>query len=391
MNRLKLRYLIAPSLSLLVIAACSSAATDPVEEDGGVALDASGGQDSAVVKDSGKDSAVAQDSGKDSSFQTDSSTVDSSTRDGATEGGSDAGADSGGAPVTGTACTTVGFIYTKKCGLCGTAEAACEADMKVGTYGVCTGEVADGCTPGTTRSSACGLCGTKSEICQNNCQWASGSCSGEPAGACSPGAVKYTTAGCTMADTYRKQVCGSTCQFGAPEPPPCKPKDIGFPIGSAVGSVTSGDFQLSDVGDELPNVVTGSPYSASKACPLTLDTATDYYAYVTIKNPNATAAKVDVWLEKTGTSSSFDSLIAVYPTMPAAGARAACVGAYNDDCDYSTAGAPLTAFTTFSCLFGTSAVSIPAGGSVVLYVGASAFASLTAKNPFTVKTKVRSL
>ncbi len=395
MNRLKLRYLIVPALSAVVVAACSSAATDPVDPDGGfVPVDASGIQDSAVAKDSGKDSASAQDSGKDASFQTDSSTTDSSTRDGASEGGSDAGADSG-VPSTGTACTTVGFIYTKKCGLCGTQEAACENDMKVGAYGICNGEVVGGCMPGDTRVSDCGLCGKKSEICQNNCQWASGTCSGEPAGACAPGTTKYTTAGCTVPDTFRKQVCGLTCQYGAPEPPPCKPKDVDLSIGTAVAAVTSGTYEISAATDTLQILYTESPYDVAKACPLELDTGNSPYAYVTIKNPNAKAAKVDVWLDRIPAGSNYDTIMAVYTTKPTTPAqRLACTGFTNDDCDDTDTNAPCaasgTGSTLWSALWGTSAVSIPANGSVVVYVAKSG-GSFSGGEKFLVKTKVKSL
>ena len=54
-------------------------------------------------------------------------------------------------PAAGSACTTIGEIFKKGCGLCGTQEAVCESTKVVSAYGFCQGEVANGCAPGSTR------------------------------------------------------------------------------------------------------------------------------------------------------------------------------------------------------------------------------------------------
>ncbi len=335
---------------------CTETVVDPVEEDSGLAADVGTGNDAVAPKDSGKDSATVQDSGKDSTPTFNDSGTDAS-RDGSADASDSSVADGGSSPATGTACTTVGFIYPKKCGFCGTSEAACEADMKVGVYGACSGEVVDGCMPGTTRSSACGLCGTKSEICQNNCQWASGTCMGEPVGACAPGNVKYTTAGCTTANTFRKQTCGTTCQYGAPEPPPCKPKDTGVAIATTVGGTVTFSGELSKLTDQIPRQGSGT-------CPTTPSTTSTSYAYVEVKNTTAQAAKVEIWFDAPAGGTDIDTVVTTYPgnvipTTPAA--RNACTNTVNDFCS------TLPCTGSWSGLVGTAAVSIPAGGSILVY------------------------
>lgn len=377
MRPIKYGFLAFSSLALVATAfapACTETVVDPVEEDSGTAVDATVVVDANTPKDSGKDSTVGQDSGKDATTVSDSGT--DAGRDATPDGATDAGADSGSSPATGTACTTVGFIYTKKCGLCGTAEAACEADMKVGVYGACSGEVVDGCMPGTTRTSACGLCGTKSEICQNNCQWASGTCMGEPVGACPPGDVKYTTAGCTEANTFRKQVCGTTCQFGAPEPPPCKPKDTSVSISTTTGGTVSFSGELSKLTDQIPRI-TGT-------CPVTLSSTNTSYAYIEVKNPTAQVAKVEIYFDAPTAGTDIDTVVTTYPgsTIPTGAARTACTNLVNDICSTS----PCTG--SWSGLVGANAVSIPAGTSIIVYHGAY---SSSSTGPFVMFVKTVSL
>ncbi len=341
--------------------ACTETVVDPAEEDSGLGVDATTGVDAVAPKDSGKDSTTVQDSGKDSTTVADSG--NDAARDAAPDGATDAGADSGSAPATGTACTTVGFIYTKKCGLCGTQEAACEGDMKVGTYGVCSGQVVDGCMPGDTRMSDCGLCGKKSEICQNNCQWASGTCMGEPAGACKPGDSKFTTAGCTVANTYRQQVCAATCQYGAPSDPPCKPKTAFCGDGSdatiiatTAGGQVSHNDTLSPATMQIPRI-TGS-------CPTTLGTTNTSYAYMRVKNPTAMVAKVEIWFDKPAGGTNIDTVATTYPecVIPPDD-RKACTNTVNDTC--TGTGSPCV--SGWAGLVGTNAVTIPAGGTITVY------------------------
>ncbi|NOU31117.1 MAG: hypothetical protein HOO96_24725 [Polyangiaceae bacterium] len=360
--------------------ACTETVVDPVEEDSGTTVDATVVVDATTPKDSGKDSTTTQDSGRDA-------TAVDSGRDATTDAGSDASdgsvADSGSSPVTGTACTTVGFIYTKKCGLCGTQEAACEGDMKVGVYGACSGEVVGGCMPGTTRSSACGLCGTKSEICQNNCQWASGTCMGEPAGACKPGDTKFTTAGCSAPDTYRQQVCAATCTYGAPSAPPCKPKSAfcaanpdAVSIATTVGGQVSYNGTLSPLTMQIPRAGSGT-------CPSTLSSTNTSYAYMEIKNTTAMTAKVDIWFDAPPGGAAIDTVATTYPDcgIPPAN-RTACTNTVNDTCSTSPC------VGDWAGLIGTNAVTIAPNSTITVYH--AAYYS-TGTGPFVMNVKTTSL
>lgn len=364
MRTLNLKYGLVTFALVAVAAAstmpgCSADGVSGSDEDSGSTEDATVIEDAYVVQDTGSD--AAKDAAVDAK-------KDTGVIDAAKDVGVDTGVDSGTTvgPAPGSACATPGVTFQQSCGFCGKQEAICEATKTVSAYGPCSGEVANGCTPGTSRQSACGLCGTKSEVCQNNCQWASGSCGGEPANACSPGAVKYTTAGCTDANTFRKQTCEATCQFGAPSPLPCGPKDGDLTVSTLVGGTVSGEFDFSPANDQIPRLITTS------TCPTTLAATSTSYKYILVKNTSAQAAKVEIWFDKVVGGSSQDTVAAYYagsniPTTAAE--RQACTGAVNDTC-----GAPCVG--SWAGLVGTQAAIIPANSTIVVY-HAGYFASAT--------------
>lgn len=338
---------------------CSADGVSGSDEDSGSAEDATVLTDVGSPQDTGTDSAkdAAADAKKDTGV------------DAAKDVGVDTGVDSGQiqGPAPGSACTTPGMTYQQSCGFCGKQEAICEATKIVSQYGVCTGEVANGCTPGTSRQSTCGLCGTRNEVCQNNCQWASGSCGGEPMNACSPGAVKYTTAGCSLANTFRKQTCEQNCQFGLPAPLPCGPKDSDLTVSTLVGGSVSAEFDFSAANDQIPRL------NSTSACPATINGTSTSYKYITVKNTSAQAAKVEIWFDKVVGGANQDTIVAWYPgtAIPTTQAeRLACSGAVNDICS----SAPCVG--SWSGLVGTQAPTIPANSSIVVY-HAGYFASAT--------------
>ena len=268
MGKLNLKYgiltfgLVAVATASVMPGCSADGVTGGTDEDSGTVIDATtgGGEDATI--DSTTSSSGGQDAAKDapSDAKKDVTVVDSGS-DAAKDASSDA-SDGGGAPAPGSACPTPGVTFQRTCGFCGKQEAVCEGTNLVSAYGPCSGEVANGCLPGSTRQTACGLCGTKSEICQNNCQWSSGLCGGEPMNACAPGSVQYTTGGCSEPNTFRKQTCSAQCQYGAPAPLPCLPKDGDITISNAVGGIVSGEFDLSPLNDQIPRIYSG-------ACPQT--------------------------------------------------------------------------------------------------------------------------
>jgi len=94
-------------------------------------------------------------------------------------------------------------------------------------------------------------------------------------------------------------------------------------------------------------------YTGAHPCPVVKMGAEVPYRYVRLSNSGASARTVDLIT----TSAGDDSYLAVYGSVPTSGTRRACVGSYNDDC---------TAANYNACLNG---VTVPANGSVVVYVG----------------------
>jgi hypothetical protein len=267
------------------------------------------------------------------------------------------------APATGTPCTVVGTNYTQSCGLCGTKEALCEVDLKVGAYSPCAGEVVGGCMPGMTTTKSCGICGTQTEICDNMCTPSTGACSGELAGGCLPGSVKVTVAGCGVGET-RSQTCGATCLLGAPTACAAPVYPI-LTISRTVGTTVNADFDLSPLTDQLPRLSTGM-------CPNTITTTNTSYSWVKLVNPGATPVKVSVWESLAPGSTVTDTIAAWYnratkPTTPAE--RSACSNYSDDSC--STAPCSATGdFPGFTDDGVDARVTIPANGFVLVYTAA---------------------
>ncbi|NOU31116.1 MAG: hypothetical protein HOO96_24720 [Polyangiaceae bacterium] len=86
-----------------------------------------------------------------------------------------------------------------------------------------------------------------------------------------------------------------------------------------------------------------------------------------MKNPGARPAKVSLWHDRpTGGTTDIDTIIAAYArsTIPMTDAdRAACSSGVGDTCD----GTPCATDTDWAALNGTDQVTIPAGGSVIVY------------------------
>jgi len=113
-------------------------------------------------------------------------------------------------------------------------------------------------------------------------------------------------------------------------------------------------------------------YTGQNPCPVVKMGAELPQRFVQLTNSGASARTVNL----TMTSLDDDSYLAVYPSVPAFNARRACTGNYNDDCVSS-----MTDF--YACL---NAVTVPANGSVVVYVGQDTFDGLYDTNTLRVTT-----
>ncbi len=126
-------------------------------------------------------------------------------------GASDAGPPDAGPPDSGPPpepCDAPGTIETVACGMCGTVDRFCGADM-LWSYGLCGGE--GECLAGTTDTTTCGDCGTQMRRCNASCAWESvGACTGE--GECTPGAMTQSGEGCP-AGQLRDVTCDETCTY----------------------------------------------------------------------------------------------------------------------------------------------------------------------------------
>lgn len=94
-------------------------------------------------------------------------------------------------------------------------------------------------------------------------------------------------------------------------------------------------------------------YTGANACPVVKMGLELPYRYVRLDNSSATPRTVNLIT----TSLDDDSYMAVYGAVPTLATRRTCVGSYNDDC---------TAADYNACL---NAVTVPANGNVVVYVG----------------------
>lgn len=267
-------------------------------------------------------------------------------------------------PVAGTPCTAVNEIKKKKCGACGTQETVCLADTsgaKWSEYGLCTGEVAGGCIPGIAIDQACGNCGTQKKTCSTSCVFTTSTCAGQPPMSCVPGSIELSGAGCPSADVFLQRTCSATCtpgNFGGS----CVAPPTSIAVGPTVGSISS-TIAILTADNLLPRFNGFSCPASASAFSTTISTP---YAYVQVTNPLAKAVTVTIATVLAPGGTTFGTSLAAYDgaTGPTdAAGRMACLKT-----GYST--------SSFTSLAATKAVPIAAGGTVSVYVGAYAAASV---------------
>ena len=279
-------------------------------------------------------------------------------------GKSDAGKDAGPPPPEpGDPCTDLNKIVEKKCGACGKQSTVCLAgDAGTGywsAYGACSGELVGGCIPGETVTEDCGNCGTRVRTCSAYCVLSSPTCTGQPADSCPPGSIDLTAAGCSAPNTFRARTCKADCSYNPFGDCAAPPTSVN--VAPTVGSVSSTVAVLSS--SQTMAKMTGT-------CPNpTLSTTISTpYTYIQVKNPLAKAATVSIYNSLAPGGDVLETILAAYqgavaPTAEAA--RKAC------DKGVSISGTTaLTGNTKFASLDNTRKVTIPAGGTVSVYVAA---------------------
>jgi hypothetical protein len=133
----------------------------------------------------------------------------------------------------------------------------------------------------------------------------------------------------------------------------------GLVLGPEVGSTAEGTFTQSD--DTILRLVTssGPPCQISGAPFFT----TSHYAYVEVFNPNGQAAKVEIGVDAAPDQLLDLSLVAAYAALPSTDdQRKACLTGAELSCSGSRA-------PHKSCLAANHAPTIPARGSIWIYVG----------------------
>lgn len=279
-------------------------------------------------------------------------------------GKQDAGKDAGPPPPEpGDSCTELNEIVEKKCGACGKQSTVClEGDAGTGywsSYGACTGELVGGCIPGESVTEECGNCGTRVRVCSAYCTLSSPQCTGQPADSCPPGSIDLTAAGCTTPNTYRARTCKADCSYnpyGACAAPPTT-----INVAPTVGSVSSTIAVLSS-SKMLPRL-TGTCPNATLST-----TITSPYTYIQVKNTLAKTVTVSIYNTIAPDGGVFDTTLASY-----VGAVAPTTEAARKTCDKGVAisgTASLTGDIKFASLDNTRKVTIPAGGTVSVYVAA---------------------
>jgi hypothetical protein len=337
-------------IACLGVGACSSSPGDDDDSDSGLP-----GEEDSGVPDNWSQPDVNRpdrgvDTGRDAPTHSDAS-------DGASEGGKDGGKDSSkdadaALPPTGSECTPVGTIQSKRCGTCGTQARLCIASKggdagstDAGPTGVwdewgdCIGELVGGCTPGEVNdASACGKCGTQTRTCQNNCTWKDTTkCANE--GACWPGQEEFYPGVSCVAGKGQERSCTATCDWGSGWSG-CKDPDPALVISSDVDGYVSNTFQLS-VGPSFIPKWGGAPDCRWSGSGDWKSSSSLIRGVIEVQNPTGQDAVVSIWSgAATGGVSNATMLMAAFefPPNPAdINDLTSCWPGFRDQCNDTTA------------------------------------------------------
>lgn len=302
----------------------------------------------------------------------DSGTVTPPKKDGGTTN-KDSGTQVPVSIIPDSPCTKVNEVFEEQCGACGKHSAVCLASDPDGgasggkwsAYSDCTGQTPGGCEPGSELEESCGNCGHRKLVCTKYCSFPNSACLGEPPDSCPAGSIAFVSAGCP-ANQYRLKRCKNDCTYMAVSQS-CSAPPTTFDIAPTVGSVsnTIAILDSSKVQKKLSFSTCPSGSLATQETP---------YAYVQVRNPLPKAATVSIYNTVAPNGVAFETILAAYAgsTVPTTEtARKACevgVATYGNT--------QLTGDAKFASLDGTRKVTIPANGTVTIYVGAEkAFSS----------------
>ncbi len=333
-----------------------------------------------------------------------------------------------GAP--GTPCTTEGDLQAQTCGLCGTQTSQCilrpdggipfdagKVDATLadaapakdsgpalvwGEFGACSSELDGGCVPGTSKTIGCGTCGTETLLCEPDCQYGTSECSGQKADACVPGSVDFTVVSSCESDgglvvdggkddaghddaghsdagprdaatdvvtippvAGRSQTCSATCAWEPSTSCELPPSTLTI-APDITGKVTT-VVNLSPA-QETPRLDLTTPCPASGVS----STVSTPYALVTVKNSSTSkSAVVSAWTWQVPGAISVSTYFTAYSATPTTQSQFLnCLVAVTNTCmDMSDPTACVSGSTYGGLMLGDgNALTIPAGGSIVLFV-----------------------
>ncbi len=255
---------------------------------------------------------------------------------------------------------------------CGGSCTSCAAPA--GGYATCDGTTCDfTCSSGYHRCGGTCASDTSVTACGASCL----TCPPPPAF----GNASCTSGACSFSCQLGYQKSGGTC-VAATIPT--------LPLVATVGAKATGTFAL-DAGLTAPRV------EFSDICPnATITTTVTPYQLVRVQNPSAQAATVSIWSSKAPIAGAvdIDTLIATYASPPATdAARMACSVGVNDACTDKTDPTECLGQWAGLTKAGGEGVTVPAGGSVYVYV--TAYFGLgsggTATGPYALTVRTESL
>lgn len=185
------------------------------------------------------------------------------------------------------------------------------------------------CAPGEFKEESCATCGARRAPCVDGIWGAFGACRGDCADA------------------------GDAGDAGdAAVEPPLEPALV---LAAQSGASAESVFTLT--GARLKTLATSS------AAPCGVSDTVAPSTLIRVDNPTAAATRVELRVGRAPDEFQVDVVIAAYATRPAEddAARAACLTGAEGNC--------FADFDFLSCLIGTDAVTVPANGSVWVYVG----------------------
>ena len=279
----------------------------------------------------------------------------------------------------GSKCTPEGTVEARPCGVCGKQQRLCLGAIWQ-DWGSCSGEVPNGCTPGTTDYVGCGMCGQLKRECTSMCTWMTGICSGEPANACEPGLLEYSDGLSCASGTGRTRECskpsaaadgGVTGCTWSNYSTACVAPLTSLIAPAIVGEKVGGVFVANTQLDYVYENYYSTPIDAAKTLCM-IDTTYPYKApgtFVKISNPSTSTVTLSIWMTeaKSGTLTNADVAMAVFPGGTIPTNLGAC-GQLGEACYSGCTGMPKSALAAVTAGTIGGAPTIAPGGEIMVYL-----------------------